>query len=68
MDYEVMLGLRKIKGINIKEFTRKYQENIEEVYDLKKLFKSKELIKKNGYIFINPMYMYVMNEILLKII
>ncbi len=68
MDYEIMLGLRKTKGINIKAFFEKFSLDIEKVYDLKSLFKSKELIKKNGNIFVNPEYLYVMNEILLKII
>lgn len=68
MDYEIMLGLRKLEGINILDFKQKYNKDIEEVYNLKPLFKSKELIKKKGYIYINPIYLYIMNEILLKII
>lgn len=68
MDYEVMLGLRKLEGINTKDFFNKFGQDIEEVYNLKPLFKSKELIKKKDYIYINPIYLYVMNEILLKII
>ena len=42
--------------------------DIEEVYNLKQLLKSKDLIKKKGYIFINPQKIYIMNEILIKII
>ena len=68
MDYEIMLGLRKLKGINILEFRNKYSKDIEEVYNLKPLLKSKDLIKKKGYIFINPQKIYIMNEILIKII
>ncbi len=68
MDYEIMLGLRKLDGININDFKNKYKKDIEEVYNLAPLFKSKELVKKKDYIYINPMYIYVMNEILLKII
>lgn len=68
MDYEIMLGLRKLDGINIVDFKNKYGKDIEEVYNIKPLLKSKELIKKKGYIYINPIYIYVMNEILLKII
>lgn len=68
MDYEIMLGLRKLKGINILEFKNKYNMDIEEVYDLKQLLKNKDLIKKNGYIFINHQKIYIMNEILIKII
>ena len=68
MNYEIMLGLRKLKGINTLEFKRKYNEDIESVYNLKPLYKNKDLIKKNNYIYINPIKIYIMNEILLKII
>ena len=68
MDYEIMLGLRKLEGINIAKFFEKYQVDIEKEYNLEPLLKSKELIKKRGYIYINPIYIYIMNEILLKII
>ena len=68
MDYEIMLGLRKLKGIDINKFREKYGEDIETVYDLKPLFKNKDLIKKKDHIFINPEKIYVMNEILIKII
>lgn len=68
MDNELMLGLRKIKGINVAEFKKKYDINIEEAYPIKILVKNKDLIYKNGYIFINPRKLYLMNEILLKLI
>ncbi len=68
MENEVMLGLRKMKGINLQEFFDKYEVNIQEVFPVKPLIKSRQLIYKNGYIFINPKYIYVMNEILLKMI
>ena len=68
MDYEVMLGLRKLKGINIEEFKNKFNEDIEAVYNLAPLYKNKDLIKKNSYIYINPKKIYIMNEILIKII
>lgn len=68
MDYEIMLGLRKFQGIDREKFKLKFNKDIEEVYDLKPLYKSGELIKRKNNIYINPIYMYVMNEILLKII
>ena len=68
MDDEIMLGLRKIKGINLTEFKNKYNKDLLEAYDIKELLNNKELIIKNGYIFINPKYIYMMNEILIKII
>ena len=42
--------------------------DLENKPNLKPLFKNKDLIKKKGHIFINPERMYVMNEILIKII
>ena len=68
MEYEVMLGLRKMKGINLQEFYDKYDINIQEVFPVKPLVKNKDLIYKNGYLFINPERIYVMNEILNKMI
>ena len=68
MDNELMLGLRKIEGINLGEFYKKYNTNIQEVYDLKEVLKNKELIFKDDYLYVNPVYLYVMNEILIKIL
>ena len=68
MEYEVILGLRKTKGINVKDFYNKYNVNIQDVFPIKPLLKSKELIYKDGYLFINPKYLYVMNEILVKLV
>lgn len=68
MDNEVMLGFRLLKGININDFKNKYDEDIESVYPIKPLLKNKDLIKKKEYIFINPSKLYIMNEILIKMI
>ena len=65
---EIMLGLRKIKGINIKDFYNKYNNNIQDEFPIKPLLRNKDLIYKDGYIFINPDRLYIMNEILLKLI
>lgn len=65
---EVMLGLRKIKGINLDDFRNKFGVNFIDRYDIIDLLKCKELIIRNGYLFINPKYIYIMNEILIKII
>ncbi len=66
MNYEVMLGLRLRDGINLAKFKEKYGLSITDAYDLTKVIKNKDLIIKNGYIYINPGKIYVMNEILLK--
>lgn len=67
-DYEIMLGLRLTQGIDLKEFQEKYGIALMDAYNVKPLLKSKELIKKNNHIYINPTYLYVMNEILLKLL
>lgn len=68
MDYELILGLRKCDGINIKKFHEKYGVNIQNKYPIAKLLKEKDLIYKKGNIFINPDKLYIMNEILLKLV
>ena len=68
MDNELMLGLRKTKGIYLPAFYKKYGQNIQDVYDLKEVLKAKELLFEDDYLFVNPVYIYVMNEILIKIL
>ena len=68
MEYELMLGLRKLEGVSLEEFFDKYGVNMQDVFPIKPLIREKELIYKNGRVFINPSKIYVMNEILLKLI
>ncbi len=68
MDNELMLGFRKIEGICIKEFEKKYGVKMEENYPIKPLLKNGDLKLKNGYLMISKDKLYVMNEILLKMI
>jgi len=68
MDNEVMVGLRKIKGIHIESFEKKYEVKMESVYPIKPLLKNGDLKIKKGYLFIPIEKIYVMNSILLKMI
>ena len=68
IDNELMLGLRKTKGIYLPDFYKKYGKNIQDIYDLNEVLKEKELLYENDYLFVNPEYIYVMNEILIKIL
>ncbi len=68
MENELILGLRKIDGVSLTEFFDKYEENMQNIFPLKPLIKSGELIYKNNRIYINPKKLYVMNEILIKLI
>ena len=68
MDNTIMLGFRLIDGINLQDFFNRYEINLQEAYDIKKLLEEKKLIYENGYLKINPKYIYVENEILIQII
>lgn len=68
MDNEMMVGLRKRKGICVQEFQEKYHVILEDVYPIKPLLKNGDLKLKNGYLFIPFEKVYVSNEILLKMI
>ena len=65
---ELMLGLRLLDGINLKEFFDKYEINLQEAFDLSEVLRDEEIIYSDGYVYINPKYIYVMNEILIKIL
>ncbi len=68
MENEIMLGLRLLNGINLKEFYYKYNTNIQDEFPVSKLLKTKELIYKKGYLYIPYDKLYIMNEILIKLI
>lgn len=68
MENELILGFRKLNGINLEDFYNKYQENMQDVFPIKPLIRNGDLIYKNGNVFINPEKLYVMNEILIKVI
>lgn len=68
MDNELMLGFRKLKGINVNDFFNKYNVNIQDVYPIQEFIDKGMLIYKDGYLYINPNMIYVMNEILIKLI
>lgn len=68
MDNEIMLGLRKVDGINLQEFYNKYEINIQEAYDIQELLNNEDLIYDKGYLYIRPDELYIMNEILIRIL
>lgn len=64
---ELMLGLRKIKGISLLEFKDKYQEDLIDLYPvINDLIKDKILILNDNFLSISKKKLYMMNEILLK--
>ena len=64
MTYFMILGLRKIEGIDIKEFNKLFNKDIYEVYDIKYLLAKEYLLLKKDNLYINPKYLYVSNIIL----
>ncbi len=67
MENYVMLGLRKLKGINIKEFFDLYDENIQDIFNIQQLLSEKLLLLDGYFLKISEDNIYVMNEILGKI-
>ena len=68
MENEMILGLRKLKGVNISDFKKKYNKEIKEVFKIDKLIEEGKLLIENDYIKINSKYLYVSNEILINFI
>lgn len=62
---EFILGFRKLKGIHKKSFYQKYGFDILEIETLHNLI-ADDLLKNEDYIYINPKYLYLSNEILVN--
>lgn len=58
MQYDMILNLRKRCGISNKEFYKKHEKNISDV------FNTKNLIYKNDFYYIDANDIYIMNDIL----
>lgn len=67
IENEIMLALRKLEGLNLETFKEKYGKSLEDLYNITNLLEEKYLIKENNYLKINKEYIYISNEILLKI-
>lgn len=68
IENEFILGLRKIKGINKKTFYKKYNIDIKSIEVVNKLLKEEKLLEDSENIYINPLYIYISNEILIEFI
>ena len=68
ISYELILGFRKMSGININEFKKKYNIDIRDLYNIKELLNKKMLIIEDDNIFINKDYLYLSNEILVNFV
>ena len=68
MEYEMILGLRKIKGVSISEFYNKFNKDIKEVFDIDNLIKEGLLNIDEDYIYIPEDKIYISNSILVNFI
>ena len=64
----IILGLRKLNGIDIEKFNEKYSTNILKLYNIEELIKEKKLIIENGYLRISSEYFYMANDILVNFV
>ncbi len=68
LEYEFILGFRKLEGINKKEFYDKFKININEINQIQKLIINNKLIDDGENIKLNCNYIYTSNDILLEFI
>ena len=68
MENEVMLGLRKFNGIDLDRFKDKFNVSLEDIYNIDNLISEGYLVKEDNYIKINKKYMYISNEIIVRIL
>ena len=64
MENEIILGLRKLKGISISKFKEKYDKDIREVFKIDQAIELSYLEQKGDYLFIPEDKIYIMNEII----
>ena len=68
MENELILGLRKLSGINIYNFYEKFNENIQDVFYLKDAVREGLLKLEDKNLMISEDKIYIMNEIINSII
>ena len=68
IENEVMLGLRKFSGIDLEKFRDKFNVSLEDIYNINNLINDGYLIRENNHIKINKKYMYISNEIIVRIL
>lgn len=66
IENEFILGFRKLKGINKKNFYNKYKIDIDNLDVIKRLKLEEKLLEDKDNIFINPQYIYTSNQILVE--
>lgn len=64
MENELILGLRKLEGVSISKFNKKFERNIFEIFKLEEAIKKEYLKVVGDKIFIKEDKIYIMNEII----
>lgn len=64
----IILGLRKIKGIDIDRFNERYNTDILNLYNIKELISDGKLVVDEGYLRLDEEYFYTQNDILINFI
>lgn len=68
MSNELILGLRKKRGISISEFKNKYNLDVLEYSQVNKLVDEGKLVIQDDYLFIPDCYFYLSNDILVNFV
>lgn len=68
MENEIMLGLRKLDGIDLDRFKEKFNVSLEDIYNVKDLIDDGYLVKENNHIRIKKENMYISNEIIVRVL
>ncbi len=68
ISYALILGFRKIKGINKQDFYNKYHVELDSLYNIKELIKDKKLVDDGVNIFISYDKIYIENSILINFV
>ncbi len=64
MENELILGLRKLKGISISKFNEKFDRDIFSEFKIEEAIKKGYIVKEGDMLYIKEDKIYVMNEIL----
>ncbi len=64
IEYEIILNLRLNEGISLKEFYKKYQVELNTLYNYELLIKDNLLIEEDDRLFISEEKWYISNEII----
>lgn len=68
MENEVMLGFRKLDGIDLEVFKNKFNVSLEDIYNVKDLIDDGYLVEENNHIRIKKENMYISNEIIVRVL